>query len=60
MILTVSIITKNGFKGAGAPIGSNPATTDLGLKKTADTIRVSHSGNPNDNDTARCLVGLKT
>jgi hypothetical protein len=52
-ILTVSMITKNGFKGAGAPIGSNPATTDLVLKKIADKIRDNHKGNPNERETAK-------
>ena len=32
-ILTVSIITKKGFKAAGAPVGSKLAITEVGLKK---------------------------
>ena len=60
IILTVSIITKNGFKGAGAPIGNSPATTELGLKKIAEIINESHKGKPRDKETAKCLVGLKT
>jgi hypothetical protein len=59
-ILTVSIIAKNGFKGAGAPIGSNPATTDLGLKKIADKIKDIHRGRPNERETAKWLVLLNT
>jgi hypothetical protein len=52
-ILTVSIITKNGFNGAGAPIGSNPAITEVGLKKIAETIKDNHKGNPNERETAK-------
>lgn len=59
-ILTVSIITKKGFKGAGAPIGSKLAITEVGLKKIPETIKESHKGNPNDKEIAKCLVGLKT
>ena len=60
MILTVSIITKKGFKGAGAPMGSRPAITELGLKNTAEMISDNQRGSPRDNDTAKCLVGLNT
>lgn len=60
IILTVSITTKKGFRGAGAPIGNNPATTDLGLKNKAETINESHKGNPKERETAKWLVGLKT
>ena len=59
-ILTVSISTKKGLRGAGAPIGSNPAITEGGLKKTPDTRRESQRGKPKESDTAKCLVGLKT
>lgn len=59
-ILTVSIITKNGFNGAGAPIGRSPAITEVGLKNVAEMIKESHNGNPIERDTAKCLVGLKT
>ena len=59
-ILTVSITTKNGLRGAGAPIGKSPATTEDGAKNTAEIIKESHNGSPIDNDTAKCLVGLKT
>jgi len=52
--------TRKGFRGAGAPIGSNPATTDEGLKKTPETRSDIQSGRPKDKETARCLVGLKT
>lgn len=60
IILTVSIITKKGFKGAGAPIGKSPATTELGLKKIAEIIRDSQRGIPRDKETAKWLVTLKT
>jgi hypothetical protein len=53
-------MTRNGFNGAGAPIGKRPATTDLGLKKMAEIIRESHKGNPSERETAKCLVVLKT
>lgn len=53
IILTVSIITRNGFKGAGAPIGSNPATTELGFEITPLKIKQNHKGNPNDSEIAR-------
>lgn len=59
-ILTVSIRTRKGFKGAGAPIGSRPATTEDGLKKIPDTRSDNHKGKPRERETARCLVGLKT
>ena len=59
-ILTVSIKTKKGFKNLGAPIGSNPATTDLKLKKMADIMREAHKGRPRESEMARCLVVLKT
>lgn len=59
-ILTVSIITKKGFKGAGAPMGSNLAITEVGLKKIPEIIKESHKGNPRDKEMAKCLVGLKT
>jgi len=60
IILTVSIITKKGFSAAGAPIGNNPATTEVGLKKTAETINDNQSGKPKESEMAKCLVGLKT
>ena len=60
IILTVSIRTKNGFKGAGAPIGNKPATTELGLKNTPETIKDNHKGRPKERETAKCLVELKT
>jgi hypothetical protein len=60
MILIVSIITRNGFKRAGAPIGSKPAITDLGLKKIAEIIRDNHKGSPRDSEILKCLVGLNT
>lgn len=59
-ILTVSMITRKGFKAAGAPIGSNLATTEVGLKKIPEIIKESHKGRPRDKEIARCLVGLKT
>lgn len=60
IILTVSIITRKGLRGAGAPIGRSPAITELGLKKIADTIKDSQRGKPREREIARCLVGLKT
>jgi len=59
-ILTVSIRTRKGFRRAGAPIGSKPATTEEGLKKTPETSKDNHRGKPKERETARCLVGLKT
>lgn len=59
-ILTVSMITRKGFKAAGAPIGSNLAITEVGLKKIPEIIKESHKGRPRDKEIARCLVGLKT
>lgn len=59
-ILTVSMITRKGFKAAGAPIGSSLATTEVGLKKIPEIIKESHKGRPRDKEIARCLVGLKT
>ena len=53
LILTVSISTRKGFKGAGAPIGRRPATTDLGLKKTAETSKASQRGSPRESETAK-------
>ena len=47
-ILTVSIITKKGFKAAGAPIGSKLAITEVGLKKIPEIIKESHKGRPKD------------
>ena len=52
-ILTVSIRTKKGFKGAGAPIGSKPAITEVGLKKIPETRSESHKGKPKDSETAK-------
>ena len=60
MILTVSIRTKKGFRGAGAPIGRRAATADLGIKTAPEIIIDSHKGNPNVKETARWLVALKT
>lgn len=60
MILTVSIRTKKGFKAAGAPIGSNAATTDPGAETTPEIIKDNHKGNPREKEIARCLVVLKT
>ena len=59
-IITVSIITKKGFKAAGAPIGSKLAITEVGLKKIPEIIKESHKGRPKDKEIAKCLVGLKT
>jgi len=59
-ILTVSIITKKGFSGAGAPIGSKPATTEVGLERTPDKIKQNQRGRPSDKEMARWLVDLKT
>ena len=53
MILTVSIKTKNGFNGAGAPIGSKAATTELGAETTPEIIKESHKGNPKEKEIAR-------
>ena len=41
-------------------MGNKPATTELGLKKIAETIKESHNGSPKDKETAKCLVGLNT
>ena len=59
-ILTVSMITRKGFKAAGAPMGSNLAITEVGLKKIPEIIKESHKGRPKDKEMAKCLVGLKT
>lgn len=59
-ILTVSIITKKGLRGAGAPIGRRLATTELVLKKMPDTIKDNHKGMPKDKEIAKWLVGLNT
>ena len=59
-ILTVSMITRKGFKAAGAPMGSSLATTEVGLKKIPEIIKESHKGRPRDKEIAKCLVGLKT
>jgi len=52
-ILTVSIITKKGFNGAGAPIGSRPATTEVGLDRTPERIKQNQRGRPSDREIAR-------
>ncbi|WP_459496856.1 hypothetical protein [Erwinia amylovora] len=46
-------MTKNGFNGAGAPIGSKLATTDLGLNTTAERIKENHIGNAIENETTK-------
>ncbi|MCB4761720.1 MAG: hypothetical protein LGB71_06225 [Sulfurovum sp.] len=54
------MITRKGFRGAGAPIGRRLAITEVGLKKIPEIIKESHKGKPNDKEIAKCLVGLKT
>jgi hypothetical protein len=59
LILSVSIITKNGFNQSGAPPGRSPATNDDGACIAPEIIRESHRGRPRIKVIIRCLDILK-
>lgn len=59
-VLTVSIITRNGFNQSGAPAGKKCAAKEDGALITAEKISDNHKGKPNESVIIRWLEELKT
>ena len=59
IVLTVSIITRKGLRGVGAPLGRRCARNFEEDWDRPDKMRVNHKGKPNDRLKTKWLVMLK-